>query len=309
MVESKLYNVSLQMRSKEAFYKERENELEKDVVASYLKYGSVEELQEATLYSLPFSFASIHRILDKYGVVKAAGPNKPITEAIGFFVKMIERKVPLETLYRSMPPRFAASMTTLHRMYRQVKEEVKKEIGERDMRRRGTAVLLHPVQEQYLALVGRDVSPAKIDVGRPFGAHSFPMGFSKLGEPAQDSILRVLQKEAFTPQVLQRNFPEEVIEKSEAASPFMYLDIADVRVAVYSIALSPKLSDLSNFESFKLKNYEYIDLRELAKVKSLDRTYRLGMVEIAKGYINYVSFPKSVPSYVTSDLNLALARD
>ena len=112
---------------KENLYREREMMCEREVVAAYLEHGSVEELESATMYSLPFSFASIHRILDRYGVIKAAGPNKPITETIGFFVKMIEKKVPLETLYRSMPPRFAPSMTTLHRIYRKVKEEVKKE--------------------------------------------------------------------------------------------------------------------------------------------------------------------------------------
>ncbi len=297
MAEFKAYNTDMS----------REIELEKEVVTAYLEYGSVEELERATRYSLPFSFASIHRILDKYGIIKAAGPNKPITEAIGFFVKMIEKKVPLETLYRSMPPRFAPSMTTLHRIYRKVKEEVKKEIGERDMRRHGTAVLLHPAGEEYLALVGRDVSPARVDVGRSFGAHSFPMGFSKLGEPSRDSILRVLQKEAFSKQVLARNFPEEIIRESRDIKPFMYLDITDVRVAVYSLNLSVSLSDLSNFESFKLKNYEYIDLRDLAAIESINPSYRLGMVEIAKGYLDYIAAPNRLPSYVTSDLNLALA--
>ena len=293
--------------SKEGAGKNSEIEFERMIVAEYLKYGSVDELLMANQYSLPISFAGIHRILDKWDVVKAAGPNKPITDCIGFFVKLVEKEIPLETLYRSMPPRFAPSMTTLHRIYRQVKVEVKKKIEERNMRRYGTAVLLHPEGGEYLALIGRDVSPARIDVGRSFGAHSFPMGFSKFGEDSRQSILRVLQKEAFTKQTLSGSFPKEISDKIENARPFMYLDIADVRVAVYSLNLSANLSDLPNFESFKLKNYEYIDLRDLAEAKGINSTYRLGMAEIARGYVDYLASPDRSVSYVTSDLNLALA--
>ncbi len=295
------------MTSEKENRKNTEFEFEQMIVAEYLKYGSVDELISANEYSLPISFAGIHRIVDKWGIVKAAGPNKPLTECISFFVRLVEEQIPLESLYKNMPPSFTPSMTTLHRIYRHVKEEIKKEIENRSMRRYGTAVLLTPQGNPFCALVGRDTSPARPDVGKKFGSHSFPMGFSKFGEEKSDSILRVLQKEVFTRQLLDGEFPAEILAKIRNPKPFMYLDITDVRVAVYTMELSESLSSLDNFESFKLKNYEYVDLWGLALSGQPDGSFRLGMREIAGGYIKHLKSPDIAPSYITSDLNLVLA--
>src|SRR3990167_4843319 len=161
------------MTSEKENRKNTEFEFEQMIVAEYLKYGSVDELISANEYSLPISFAGIHRIVDKWGIVKAAGPNKPLTECISFFVRLVEEQIPLESLYKNMPPSFTPSMTTLHRIYRHVKEEIKKEIENRSMRRYGTAVLLTPQGNPFCALVGRDTSPARPDVCKKFGSHSF----------------------------------------------------------------------------------------------------------------------------------------
>lgn len=263
---------------------ETEIALYNKVVSEYLKYGSVDELLKANNYDIPISYAGIHRILDKWGIVKAAGPNRPFSEMISFFVKLAEKKVPLETLYAKMPPSFGPAAITLHRAYRNLKENFKKSLEKRDLRRVGAALIISPEGSKENILVGYDVAP-RVELGKPFGAVSLPMGFSKRTERASESIKRILQQEVFMEKTVNKKFPEKVIP--EGAKPFMYVDVADVRVSVFSITLPGSLSPVENFSSHKLKRFKFLHVTEV-KEFAKEHTLRAGLTEIVDGYKDFL---------------------
>lgn len=269
--------------------REEVDEFERRVVKEYLKYGSVDEIFRANNYDLPVSYPGVYHILDRWGVVRAIGrANTPLSECIGFLVRMVEERIPLETLYKRMPPSFTPSMTTAHTIYRKVKSEVKKQIGKRDMRRVGTALVVTTRANPNTFLVGRDVSAPGLDVGKPYGAVSLPMGFSKRGENKK-AALRVLQQEVFSkllldnPQAFGR-FAEGLLED---VSPYMFLDIADVRVSAYHLVLPEDFTDTGLFSSFKLKNYKFVSVEDVMRMKKDRNLLREGIFEIATGFADY----------------------
>lgn len=269
--------------------REQVDDFEKDIVESYLKFGSVDEIFRSRHYDLPVSYPGVYHILNRWGVVRATGrANTPLSENIGFLVRMVEEQIPLETLYRKMPPNFTPSMTTLHTVYRKVKKEVKKQVEKRDMRRVGTALILTPEDNPYIFLVGRDVSPPSLDVGKPYGAISLPMGFSKKGE-REKAVVRILQQEVFSRLLLnQRNTFHKLADRLTGdVSPFMFLDIADIRVSVYHLELPGEISDIGSFSSFKLKNYRYVSLEDIIEANRQKNLLRQGIFEIATGYTDY----------------------
>lgn len=292
---------------------DRRLEYEKDIVREYLTYGSVDAVLRETQFSLPFSFAEIHRILDRWGVVKSAGPNTPIAESIGFFVRLIEERVPLEDLYKRTPPNFATSVATLHRIYRWAKEEIKKEVQKRDMRRAGTALVVSPFGTPNLFVIARDVTPAKHEFKKLCGSVSFPMTFSKRGEARQTSVLRVLQQEVFSDRLIEdpNSFYTVVSPLVAGVSPFMFLDIADVRVAVYHVELPNELSGVGELSSPKLKDFKFVTVKQLKAMSEQKYSLRQGMLEIAGGYRKYLScFAKGeqfAPIFETSLLNQKMA--
>jgi hypothetical protein len=154
-----------------------------------------------------------------------------------------------------------------------------------------------------------DVSTPRVDLGKPYGAISLPMGFSKRGEPASTSILRVMQQEVFSNQTVCQNFPFNVIPSNP--QPFMYLYIADVRVAVYRIEMPKEYSDLSLFSSFKMTGFKFIEAEDLANCTLADSQVRMGLADIAKGYLNHsineISYKPYPVSLVESELNRGLA--
>lgn len=269
--------------------KEVVNEFEKKIVEDYLRYGSVDEIFRANNFDLPVSYPGVYHILNRWGVVRATGrANTPLSENIGFLVRMVEEKIPLEALYRRMPPTFTPSMSILHTIYRKAKKEVKKQIEERDMRRAGAALILTPEDNPYMFLIGRDVSPPRLDVGRPYGAISLPMGFSKKGE-RKKAMVRILQQEVFSQMLL--NDPESFHDLAESlvkdVQPFMYLDIADIRVSVFHLTLPRHVSGVEEFSSFKLKNYRYVGVEDIIEVNREKNLLREGIFEIATGYTDY----------------------
>jgi len=230
------------MLEAETSFENKEEEFNRSIVAEYLKYGSVDELFRENDYNLPISYPGVQRLLDKWGIVKAAGPNTRLSEALAFLSSLSKEKIPLETLYRNMPPSFRTSMGTLHRILSYVRKGT--------IRRVGTALVISPNNNPNLVLVANDVSTPRLEVGKPYGAISLPMGYSSRTENKETSILRVLQQEVFTRQAIDRTLPfDEVVNGSE---PFMYMDIADVRVAIYNLILPDWLSGKENFSSFKL---------------------------------------------------------
>ena len=70
-------------------------------------------------------------------------------------------------------------MATLHRIYRDVKKQVKTGIEERTLRRTGTALVITTECNSERVLLGRDVSTPRLDLGKSFGSVSLPMGYSK----------------------------------------------------------------------------------------------------------------------------------
>lgn len=252
---------------------EREALFNRRLIAEYLRYGSVDEVYKAHDYDIPISYMGFQRLLDKWGIVKAAGPNTRLTEALIFLEELSLEKVPLERLYKKMPPSFKASMTTMHRILSHIRSET--------IRRVGTALVITPFENKSLVLIGNDVSPiVRTDVGKPFGSITLPMGYSRRAENRETSILRVLQQEVFTLPTIERMDTAQKIVPS-TPKPFMYLDIADVRVAVYHLSLPPKLDKPENFTSFKIRNHRFMHLGEMMGRKS---DFRTGIREIAFGY-------------------------
>lgn len=287
------------MSEKKLSPEEREQIFLTHLVAEYLKYGSVDEVYRVHKYDLPISYPGFQRVLDKWGIVKAAGPNSKLSEALSFFVHLAEEQIPLETLYKRMPPSFQTSMGTLHRILSYIKEGV--------TRRVGTALVVTPYGKSNYVLVGNDVSTPRVELGKPFGSVSLPMGFSRKRDTNQKAILRVLQQEVFAKQAIEQNMPGEII--TENVEPFMFLDIADVRVSVYHLGLSKELSNLKNFSSFKLESHRFLPFGEIIKGNS--DHFRIGLVETILGYQRRLEMiDKNVianPIFETSSLNHELA--
>ena len=285
---------------------ETEDEFNRFIVAEYLKHGSVDEVFRANNYDLPISYPGVHRILNRWGIIKAAGPNSTFSECLAFFTRLAEEEIPLERLYKRMPPSFTPSLATLHRIYGCIKREVKKNLEDREPRRYGTALVISPYDNKKEMLLGKDVSTPRVDLGKPFGSISLPMGFSKKSESRENLILRVLQQEVFSNDVIKKLFPEDIIPKNP--EPFMYLDIADVRVAVYSLTMPKELSSLSCFSSFKLESFEYMNIYDVTNKLHGNTNMRTGIVDMAGGYKDYIENPvrnSYIPIY-DSSLNVSL---
>jgi hypothetical protein len=278
---------------------EREDAFFRQIISEYLQYGSVDAVFRKHSYNLPISYPGFQRLLDKWGIVKAAGPNSKLSEAITFMVLLSDQKMPLETLYHSLPPSFKTSMATMHRILHNIKEGV--------IRRYGTALILTPDEDSRKILIAEDVSTPRLELGKPFGAISLPMGYSKGDEKAGTSILRVLQQEVFSEMAIERRFPYGVIPKNP--KPFMYFDIADVRVAVYHLTLPSAFSSPKALSSSKLVNYRYLNLETMISVGARKNHFRSGIKEMAIGYNNYLAGKSLAPKPVkqTSLLNLTLS--
>lgn len=295
-------------------------EFERFIVSEYLRYGSVDEIFRANRdRSLGITPPGVYHILNRWGVVRSLGrSNTPLTESVEFLVKAVEDKVPIETLYRKMPPSFQPTIATLHRIYRESKKIVKKEMQERKTRRQGTALVITSEETPYKVLIGRDVSYTRPDVGKPYGSLSLPMGFSKKDE-GEKALLRVLQQEVFSNMLLDNpsRFNRFAAELISGKKPFMFLDIADVRVSVYDIELPKSVSDEVSFSSLKLRNLRYVWVDEIPELKNEGQLLRSGMEEIAEGYINYQESmgtkgevkPLYMDSFFNQKLRLLLAEE
>lgn len=266
------------MSDKKLSQKEREQKFNEFLVEEYFKHGSVDEVFRKRRYNLPISYANYQRILDKWGVVKKAGPNSKLTEAIEFFSYLAKENVPFEELYRRMPPSFQTSATTLYRILSYVKEGI--------TRRVGCALVITPYSSSQKILLGRDVSTPRIELGKQYGAMSLPMGYARKRDSRKTNITRILQQEVLAGDTIKGSFPKDVLP--ENPTPFMYLDIADVRVAVYHLALPKSLSKLKSFSSFKLKNYKFMSVEEIVEGKIKGLNFRAGVVEAVGGYLKYL---------------------
>lgn len=260
----------------------------KEIIGEYLRYGSVDQLFRASEYNLPISFAGVHRLLDSWGIVKAAGPNTKLSESISFLMLLAQEKIALETLYKRMPPSFQTSLSTLHRILSLIRQGV--------TRRVGTALLVSPYAYPDMVLIGKDISTPRLDVGKPYGATSLPMGYSKKGESRENSIARVLQQEVFTQMAVERTFPYGVIPENPRA--LFKLRIADVDVSVFHIAIPDDF--ISRFSSYKLVEQRLVPtLSILEQAEQLN--LRSGVYEAIERYV------EGACGVFDSNLNLELA--
>jgi hypothetical protein len=197
-------------------------------------------------------------------------------------------KIPLEKVYRKYAPAsIKVSTNTIHRILHYTRLGL--------TRRQGVALLIENKDEKGKYLVGNDISLTNSKLGAK-GNLSLPMGHSKTGEDPRISIMRVLQQEVFTNNVINLDFPVNIVP--EHPNPLMYINIADIKVTVYKISISPKLQ----FSSFKLQNLAFKSFSDISKTE-----IRPGVGEILLNYelsINSESVREGFE--ISSNLNTSL---
>jgi hypothetical protein len=247
---------------------------ERFLVEEYFKYGSVDEVLKRYRFSLPVSYATYQRVLDRYGVIKKASSAARLSEAIDFFEHLVTDNFDLEDLYKKMPYSFQTSIKTLYRIYSYMKEGL--------TRRVGIALVITPYDNPKKILLARDVSTPSLRLGKKYGSFSLPMGYTRKRDSRKSGIIRILQNEVFTKRVIDGNFPYFVIPDNP--EPFMYLDIADVRVACYNLILPKDISSISAFSSYKLQSFNFFEIDKILELNNL----RMGVSDIVLNYKKYL---------------------
>jgi len=287
------------MSSDEKKFPRGEKNFNKWLVSEYFKHGSVDEVLRIHTYDVPISYAQYQRVLDKWGVVKAAGPNSKLAETMEFLTKLAYENIPFDKLYSKMPSSFRTSAATLYRILSYMKEGV--------TRRMATALVITVAGSKEKVLVANDYSQQRTNFGKKYGSLSIPVSFSRLRDPREVAILRVLQQEVFTGLAVENKIPDIIPLRPR---PFMLLDIADVRVEVFHIKLPKKYSKKNNFSSYKLKNFKFVDANSISKLAE-KRKLRIGVRESAEGYLKFLKLKKrklsTNPLYYKSQLNYRLS--
>lgn len=273
---------------------ESEVQFYKPLIASYLKYGSVDKVFTDFAHDTGVSYPHFHRILKQWGIVKSAGPQSRFAEAVYFLTALTKQNLPLETLYKTMPASLQISAVTLHRILSYVKRGL--------VRRRGTALIVSPQSDPSLVLIGRDISSPRPELGKPFGSYSLPMTYSKRTESVHDSILRVIQQEVASSLSLERLFPTLIPADPKIA---VMIDIADVRVRTYQITIPDSL--ISKLDSYKLTDLTFMSLTEIASNDSFEGNFRVGVPEIAQGILETRKSNEGNVPHLWSNLNKKLA--
>lgn len=258
-----------------------DKEFKRRLIEEYFMYGSVDEVLRKHRWGLPISYAGYQRILAEAEIVKTAGPNGRLSEILDFLTTLMEKNIPFEYLYKKMPPSFKTSAATIYRILSYIKEGV--------TRRLATGLIITPSGNNKKVLIGEDVSVSRPELGKPFGSLSIPMGFSKKTDPRETAITRVLQQEVFTRQAIDGNMPKVIPARPK---PFMFLDIADVRVEIFHITLPKKYSNSKNFFSYKLKNYNFLEIDNPRKLEEKGDSFRVGVMEAIAGYKKYLGLIK-----------------
>jgi len=287
--------------TKRQFPVDDEDKFNKWLVKEYFKHGSVDEVLRKHKFDIPISYAQYQRVLDKWGIVKTAGPNSKLAETLDFLTKLAYENIPFDTLYTRMPSSFRTSAATLYRILSYMKEGV--------TRRMATGLVVTVAGNKKKILVANDYSQPRTNLGKTFGSISIPISFSRLRDPREAAILRVLQQEVFTNLAIKNQFPDVIPFRPR---PFMFLDIADVRVEIFHIQLPKRLIKKGVFSSFKLKNFKFVSAESLKSHKT-KKKLRIGVKEAAEGYLKYIELEKRNlvvnPLYYKSHLNYQLSSD
>jgi len=274
---------------------EREIEFYKPLVALYLKYGSVDQVFSSQYYNTGVSYPHFHRILNDWGIIKSTGPQSHFAEAIFFLTALAKEKLPLESLYKTMPPSLQISAATLHRILSYIKRGL--------TRRHGTALLVSPESSPNLVLIGRDISTPRPELGKPFGSYSLPMTYAKGNESDHDSVLRTLQQEVAASLTLNRKLSQNVIPDNPRVN--LTIDIADVRVKAYRLIIPDDI--IGKLDSFKLSDLTFIPLEQVGQKSSLGSNFRAGVPEIAQAYLEIRDKSLANTPHYDSLLNRSLA--
>lgn len=270
---------------------QKPTEFEQKLITEYFKHSSINQAFKFNKYNLPLSFASYHRILKKYQIIESAGPNSKLSESLDFLSKLASYKIPLEKLYHQYAPtQIQVSTNTLHRILHHVRLKV--------TRRVGTALLISQEGNLDRYLFAQDTSLNDPKLGSNMD-YSLPMTHSKMQESAKKSILRVIQQEVFTDLSINNKLPTGIIPQNP--KPVMYINIADIKVAVYRIVLP--MSHLK-YSSFRLTNYQYFKIDEISNL-----ILRTGVEDILKKYEEIRFFPKTdkIPEFDSTLNNLLFA--
>ena len=265
-----------------------EDDFEKFLVSEYFKHGSIDQVLKIHHFDIPISYAGYHRVLNKFGVIKSAGPNSKLSESLYLLSLIANYKIPLEKIFRKYAPSsIKVSTNTIHRILHYTRLGL--------TRRQGVALLIENKEVPGEYLVGNDISLTKTVLGNK-GDLSLPMGHSKTGEDPRIQILRVLQQEVFTKSLINGNFPTNLVP--EHPKPIMYINIADIRVSVYHLEIYPKL----HFSSYKLQNISFRSQQEIQKAE-----VRPGVVEIIKNHEHNQNSEIALETIeISSNLNNAL---
>ena len=84
---------------------------------------------------------------------------------------------------------------------------------------------------------------------------------------------------------IEKKMPEVIPVRPK---PFMFLDIADVRVEIFNITVPKKLSGIKSFSSYKLKKFRFLDIGKKDSLKS--GNFRVGVSEAIEGYKKYLEY-------------------
>lgn len=258
------------------------------LISEYLKHGSIEKVFSIHKYDLPLSFATYHRVLNKYGIVKSAGPNSKLSESLDVLSKLANYRLPLERIYNQhAPTSIKVSTNTLHRMLHYVRLRV--------TRRLGTALLITRQSEPDKFLLAQDKSLTQPKLGQP-NDFSLPMTHSRMQDSPKQAISRVLQQEVFTKETIDLSFPQDLNLNDQ--KPLFYINIADIKVAVFQITIP---DTYQNFSSFKLDHYQFLTPEEISKLK-----LRPGVWDILNEATRQRFYPSSKPLVIDSSLNSLL---
>ena len=263
-------------------------------VMEYFRCGSsVDAVMEKHRYDFPLSESGLHHVLERYGVVKAAGPHSSLSESL-FILKLLEKyRVPLESLYKGLPRDVKTSLSTMHRIVRAIEKGI--------VNRYGVALIVTPERSPDVILVANDFSVRRPELGHP-GDLSLPMGFARKSEPADKSILRVMQQEMYTSNVVDGTMPLYLVPQNP--EPLFYINVADISVAVHKIVVP---DESLQFSSFKLQEHRFVPASELVMMDPMHEHVRPGVVEMATLYLEQLYRPDEIETqYYVSELNQSL---
>lgn len=246
------------------------------LVRSYLEEGSVEDVL-INNPTLGVSITQFHNILNSWGIIGSPGRNSLLSETIYFFDQLLLRQIPLARLHKLMPRKFETSLSTLFRIYRDIKRGF--------FPRQATALIISPPDHPELVLIGRDVSVERLNIGKLKGALTIPATFSLRSESAKNSILRVIQQEVFTEKAIERNIPKNLIP--EDPKPFMRLGLADVQISVYALPLN--FERLGPPSSAKLSDMKFLEAEEILESIRNSNVFRAGSEEVAEAYLGFLN--------------------